>query len=60
MNRLNEWIDKNKILTPEQQLQWKKELRTQRHYGKEKVRDVQIERMRMQRRPMMQRQIPVN
>jgi Spy/CpxP family protein refolding chaperone len=60
MNRLNEWIDKNKVLTPEQQLQWKKELRAKRHYGKEKIRGVQIERMRMERRPMMQRQIQVN
>lgn len=60
MNRLNEWTDKNKALTPEQQLQWKKELRTLRHKGKEKVRGMQIERMRIQRSPMMQRRLQVD
>ena len=54
MNRINGWIEKNKVLTPEQQKLWKKSLRKNRKMAKEKVRDVQIERMRMHRRPMMQ------
>jgi Spy/CpxP family protein refolding chaperone len=54
MNRINGWIEKNKVLTSEQQKLWKKSLHKNRTMAKEKVRDVQIERMRMQRRPMMQ------
>ena len=54
MNRINGWIEKNKVLTPEQQQLWKKALHKNRAKTKEKVRDVQIERMRMQRHPMMQ------
>ena len=54
MNRINGWIEKNKVLTPEQQKLWKKAFRKNRTMAKEKVRDVRIERMRMQRRPMMQ------
>ena len=54
MNRINGWIEKNKVLSPEQQQIWKKELRKNRANTKEKVRGIQIERMRMPRRPMMQ------
>jgi Spy/CpxP family protein refolding chaperone len=56
MNRINGWIEKNKVLTPEQQKLWKKELRNNRRGANAKEREVRIERMRMQRRPMMQRQ----
>lgn len=56
MNRINGWIEKNKVLTPEQQKLWKKELRHNPRGANKKERTVQIERMRMQGRPMMQRQ----
>jgi Spy/CpxP family protein refolding chaperone len=56
MNRINGWIEKNKALTPEQQKLWKKELRHNPRGANKKERTVHIERMRMQGRPMMQRQ----
>jgi len=56
MNRINGWIEKNKMLTPEQQKLWKKELHRNPRGANKKDRTVHIERMRMEGRPMMQRQ----
>lgn len=55
MNRINGWIEKNKVLTPEQQKIWRTHLRANRMPAKDRAREVRIERTHMSRRPMMQR-----